>query len=163
MTTKLRRHEAAAASGERVRLRLYLHEPEAHVHLSVHGRCSGEVLMCRAALVRTPGEGAEAEVAVSDEGTHAVELGDRERLAVVSFSAPGLESVGMAGDVTEEVQRMGREARMARRELDRAVGQPLSLVGLAEQQSGPAQRMVRPGEMRDDIRRCEAPGDLLAQ
>src|SRR5262245_1708244 len=52
---------------------------------------------------------------------------------------------------------------MTRRELDGAGGQASSLVDPAEPQSGPAQRVVGPGEMRDDIRRREAFGDLLAQ
>jgi len=48
--------------------RLRLLQPEAHVHLAVHRRGGGEVLLRLLALARAPVELAEAEVAVGDEG-----------------------------------------------------------------------------------------------
>ena len=52
-------------------LRLGLLQPEPHVHLAVHRRRGGEVLLGLLALARAPVELAEAEVAVGDEGAHA--------------------------------------------------------------------------------------------
>jgi len=55
------------------------------------------------ALARAPVEPAEAEVAVGDECAHTARLGERQRLAVVVFTRPGVEPVGMGGDVAEEM------------------------------------------------------------
>src|SRR5262245_5616977 len=49
-------------------LRLRLLQPERHLHLAVHRRRGGEVLLRLLALARAPVELAEAEVAVGDEG-----------------------------------------------------------------------------------------------
>ena len=58
------------------------------------------------ALACAPGELAEAEV--GDQRTHAAWLGERQRLAVVSLAALGIEPVGVGGDVAEQVQSVGR-------------------------------------------------------
>ena len=96
------------------------------------------------ALARAPVELAEAEVAVGDERAHAARLGERQRLAVVGLAALGVEPVGMGRDVAEQVQRMGREPRVRRGILERAVAQAPRLVEPAEQQTGTTQRVVPP-------------------
>src|SRR5439155_22048213 len=138
-------------------------QPEPHIHLAIHRPRGVEVLTSRAATADTPIESAETEVTMGDEWTHAVSFGERQRLAVVSFGPLGVESVGTGRDIAQQVQRMGREAGMARREVDRESCQAPRLVDAAEQQSGPAQRVVGPGEMRHDSRRRETLDDLLAQ
>src|SRR5262245_8290936 len=60
-------------------------QPELHVHLTVHRRRGGQMLLRLLALARAPVELAEAEVAVGDEGTHAEFGGKRHRLPVVVF------------------------------------------------------------------------------
>ena len=114
------------------------------------------------ALARAPGELAEAEVAVGDEGAHAARLGERQRLAVVGLTALGIEPVGMGRDVAEQVQRMGRVPGVRRREFDRAVTQPPRLVEPAEPQSGATQRTVAPTEILDDSPRLLTLEELLA-
>ena len=80
-----------------------LREPEAHVHLPVHRRRGGEVLVRLLALARAPVELGEAEVAVGDERAHSARLGEGERLAVVGLAALGVEAVGMGRDIAEQV------------------------------------------------------------
>src|SRR5262245_9234420 len=67
-------------------LRLRLRQIEAHVHLAVHRRRDGEVLASLLALACAPGELAEPEMAVGDEGAHAAGLCQGERLAVVGLA-----------------------------------------------------------------------------
>src|SRR2546426_5570263 len=88
-------------SGQIPHLRLRLLQPEPHVHVAVHRRRGGEVLLGLLALARAPGELAEAEVAVRDERAHAARLGEGQRLAVVGLAALGVEPVGMDRDVAE--------------------------------------------------------------
>jgi hypothetical protein len=45
---------------------------------------------------------------VRDERAHAARLGESQRLSVVGVCALGVESVGMAGDVSAQVERIGR-------------------------------------------------------
>jgi len=63
----------------------------------------------------------EAEVAVGDERTHCAWLGERQRLAVVGLATVRVEMVGMGRYVAEQVKSMGREPRVTRRGLDRAL------------------------------------------
>src|SRR5438445_6352874 len=100
------------------------------------------------ALAHAPVQLAEAEVAVGDEGAHAARLGERQRLAVVSLAALGVEPVGMGRDVAEQVQRMSREPGVRRR-VERAVAQALRLVEPPEQQSGTTQRPIAPAATGD--------------
>jgi hypothetical protein len=53
-------------------------------------------------------------MAVGDERAHTARFGERQCLAVVSLAAFCVEPVGMGRDVAEQVQRMGREPRLAR-------------------------------------------------
>jgi hypothetical protein len=123
----------------------------------------GEVLSSPAVVAPTPGEGAETKVAMGDEGSHAAGLGELECLTVVSLAVLGVESIGMGRNVAMQVQRMCREARMARREFDRAVAQAARIVGSAEQQGRPTEHVVEPREMSYDFRRRETLDDLLGK
>jgi hypothetical protein len=98
---------------------LRLLQPEAHAHLAVHRRRGDEVLLRLRALACTSIELAQAEVAVRDERAHAARLGESQRLAVVGLAALAVEAVGMGCDVSEQVPRMGREAGLTRRGLER--------------------------------------------
>ena len=109
-------------------LRLRLLEPELHVHLAVQRRRDGEVFVRLLALAGPQVEFAEAKTAVGDEGPHAARLGQHQRVTVMGLSALGIESVGMARDVAEQVQRMGFVAVPKRRICDRAFAQTLRLV-----------------------------------
>ena len=90
-------------------------------------------------LVRAVEELGEPEVAVGDEGAHATRLGEGQRLTVVILTALGGEPVWMGRDVTEQVQRMGREPGVTRGKFERTVAEALRLVEPAEQQAGAAQ------------------------
>src|SRR5262245_13548009 len=56
------------------------------------------------ALARAPGELAEAEVAVGDEGAHAELLSERERLLVVLLGALDFGRVAMRGDLAADIE-----------------------------------------------------------
>src|SRR5262249_45229740 len=84
-------------------LRLRLLQPVRHPHLAVHRRRGGEVLVCLLTLARAPVELAEAEVAVGDEGAHAARLGQSQRLAILGLGGLGIEPIGMARDVAQQV------------------------------------------------------------
>jgi len=114
------------------------------------------------ALARAPGELAEAEVAMGDEGAHAARLGERQRLAVVGLAALGVEPVGVGRDVTEQTLRMGCEPGVTRRGFDRAVGQASRFVEPAEQQTGLPQRVVGPGAKGNDASRRLTLEELVA-
>ena len=99
------------------------------------------MLPSRRAFASAPGQPAEAEVAVGDERTHAAPLGERERLAIVGLGLVplGVGPIRMGRDVAEQVQRVGREARVRGRIEEGALGQATGLVEPAEQQRGPTQ------------------------
>src|SRR5262249_42543602 len=111
-----------AASGfQSPHLRLCPLQPEPHLHLAVHRRRGGEVLVRVLPLARAPVELAEAEVAVGNEGAHAARLGEGQCLTVVHLARLGIEAIEMTGDVAEEVLRMSRPAWATQ------AGQPLRL------------------------------------
>src|SRR5213593_4393937 len=64
-------------------------QPEPHVHLAVHRRRSGDVLLRLLALARAPVELAEAEVAVGDERAHGELVGQIQSVAVVLLTSLG--------------------------------------------------------------------------
>src|SRR5712692_158749 len=66
------------ASRERPHLQFCLLQPEPHVHLAVHRRRHGEVLLSLLALAGAPVELAETEVALRDERPHAARFGERQ-------------------------------------------------------------------------------------
>ena len=75
------------------------------------------VLRCCCACSRWPvrrERGAEAEVAVGDERTHAARFGEGQRLSIVGLTALGIELVGMGRDVAKEVRCMRRESGVRR-------------------------------------------------
>src|SRR5262245_5602270 len=137
------------ASARRVCLRLRLLQPEPHVHLAVHRRCSGEVLTRLLALVGARAQLPEAEGAVGDERAHAARLGEGQRLAVVGLAALGIEAVGVGRDVTDQVEHVGRGSGLNRRELKRTLAQPLRVVETAEHQRGSTQPPIEPSEIAD--------------
>src|SRR5262249_17380037 len=96
------------------------------------------------ALARGPIEFAEGGVAVGDEGTHAAGLGEGQRFAVVTFTACGVEAVGMSCDVTQQVQRMGRAPGLARTVFDCTVAEALRPVDLAEEQTSSSNAVLGP-------------------
>src|SRR6185369_11151730 len=73
--------------------------------------------------------------------THAAPLGERERLAIVGLGLVplGVGPIRMGRDVAEQVERVGREARVSGRIEERALGQAAGLVETAEQQRGSTQ------------------------
>ena len=119
------------ARSSQFRLRLF--QPEAHAHLAVHGRRGGEVLTRRLALASDPGEPAEAEVAVGDEGSHTERLRERQRLAVVAGSALG---VACRRDVTGKAEGVGLVPRAP----SRRVSASASRAWLAASSIRPAER-----------------------
>ena len=80
---------------------LGLLQPVRHAHLAVHRRRGGEVLARLLGLARLRVQRAEAELAVGDERTHAVRLGESQRLVVVGLATLGVEPIGMSRDVAE--------------------------------------------------------------
>src|SRR5437870_8444209 len=63
------------------------------------------VLLRLLALARAPGELAEAEVAVGDEGAHAARRGQDQRLAIVAFGRGDGRRLTMGGDLAEPAER----------------------------------------------------------
>src|SRR5215467_13446873 len=92
--------------GEFLQLSLRLLEPEAHVHLAVHRRREGEVLLRLLTLARACEQLAEAEVAVGDERAHAARLGERQRLTVIRLAALGIEPRRVGRDVAKQMERV---------------------------------------------------------
>ena len=72
-------------------------------------------------------------MAVGDERTHAVRLGESQRLPIVSLATHGIESVGMGSYVAEKVQSLGREPALTWRGFDCAIAEAQGLVESAEQ------------------------------
>ena len=103
----------------------------------------------------------QAEVAVGDERAHAVQLGECQRLPVVSCAAFGIELVWMGCHIAEKSQRMGREARLALSGFNRATAQAPRLVEPAEQQTGAPHRVIGPAAMTDDSPRRLTLEELL--
>jgi len=73
-------------------------------------------------LARAPVELPQTEATVGNERPHAPGLGERQGAAL------GVEPVGMACDLTEQMQRMGGDATAKRRVCDRALTQTPRLV-----------------------------------
>ena len=121
-------------------------------------RCSRACSSCADAAV----ELAQAEVAVGDKRTHAVRLGERQRLPVVGCAAFGIEPVGMGRHIAEQSQRMGRKAGLALRGFNRAIAQAPRLVEPAEQQTGATYGAVGPAAMTDNSPRRLMLEELLA-
>ncbi len=103
--------------------------------------------MSRLVLARPPGELAEAEVAVGDEGAHAAGLGERERVTVVGLSSLGIEPLRMGRKITEQVPRIGRESEQRARGIKRPLGQMARPITTAEHDTGATQTMPTPAEV----------------
>ena len=119
---------------------LRLLQIEAHVHLAVHARGSGQVL---ASLLRFAGalvQLAEAEMAVGDDGPHAARLGERQGLAIVGFASLDVELVAIGRDVAERAGRRGRQVPGCVENIgDSSWPAVRASSSLSEQQSGAAQ------------------------
>ena len=100
------------------------------------------MLVCLLRLARPPVDLAEAELAVGDEGAHAAGLGEGQRLPVMRFAAPGIEPVGMRGDVAQQTQRISSPSEPWRKQFHRTSSQMLRLVELTEQQTREAQTVI---------------------
>src|SRR5215813_815898 len=74
---------------------LGLVQPETHVHLAVHLRRSSEVLLGLCSIARAAVQLAEAEAAVSDEGTHVAVGSQRHGGAEVRLGGGDVESFRM--------------------------------------------------------------------
>src|SRR5437867_3516242 len=87
-----------------LQLRLRLLQPEPHVHLAVHRRRDGEVLVRVLTLARAPVELTEAEVAVGDKGAHAELLGQIEGLAIKALRSVEVWRRAACGGLGEDSQ-----------------------------------------------------------
>src|SRR5262249_46777206 len=115
-----------------------------------HLRRADEMLAGAVGIAGAAVELAQAEMAVSDERAHAVQLGERHCLPVVSCTAFGFEPIGVGRDIAEKAERMGLEARIAPGGLHRTTGQAPRLPESTEQQIGATQRVVGPAAMADE-------------
>jgi len=70
-------------------------QPKVHIHLAVHRRRGGEVVLRLLALTCAPKELAKAEVAVGDEGAHAALGREREPLPVMLLCGFDFRSAAM--------------------------------------------------------------------
>src|SRR6516225_5741882 len=93
---------------------------------------------------------AETEIAMGDQRTHAVLLSDYQCLPVVRSASFSVEHIGMAGEVSEQVQRMGQRARLVLRGFDRAFAEVLVLVEPLKQQAGATHRNVGPAAVTEN-------------
>jgi len=85
-------------------LHFCLLQPIRDAHFAVHRRRDGEVLLSLTGIAHAVMHLAETQVAVGDKRTHAAGLGERQRLAVQTFSILG---ASCDGDVTVEAEGMG--------------------------------------------------------
>ncbi len=123
--------------------------PEPHAHLAVHRRRGGEVLvgpLTSTLVALVPVELAEAKVAVGDDRAHAARFRERQRLAIVGLTARGIELIDVGRDVAEELQCMGCESRLARREFERAIAQAPRVLEPTQHQRGSTQPGIEPSE-----------------
>src|SRR5215469_14320889 len=93
-------------------------------------------------------------MAVGDQRAHAVRLGERQRLLVVSHAAFSIELVGMGCQVTEKMQRMSPKAGLVLRGHDRAIAQVPCLIESSEQQTSATDCKVGPTTVAKDSTRC---------
>src|SRR5580700_10349403 len=92
---------------------------------------------------------AETEVALGDQGAHAVALRQRQRVAVVADAALVVETLRIRFDVAEQMMGVGGETGLTRRCFDRAFGKAARFVELAEPQQSAADGVIGPAAMAD--------------
>jgi hypothetical protein len=97
--------DSGVSRGQGCRLHLRLLQPEPHVHLAVHRRGGGEVLLGRLMVAGPPVELAEAEVAVGEKRAHPELVGQCGGLAVSRLGLIGMGWIATRGDLTKEVER----------------------------------------------------------
>src|SRR5437899_7720207 len=95
------------ASAQLRQLRFCLLQPETHVHLAVHRRRGGEVLVGLFPLAPVPIELAEAEVAVGDEGAHAESTREADGFTKVFSRVHVTRALALWGQSPEEAQSRG--------------------------------------------------------
>src|SRR6516225_2538123 len=142
-------------------LGLCLVEPEARIYRAVHSRRRSEMLAGTLCLANVAVQPAQAQMAVRDERTRTLPLGDQQRLPIMGCPAFGVEPVGMGRDVAEQPRRMSRKAGPVARRFDRAIGQSLRVVEPTEQQTGATGRVVAPAVIDDQSPRRLALEELL--
>src|SRR3954468_13553087 len=89
-------------------------------------------------------------MAMGDERAHAARFSECQRLAIMSLTALRVEPVRMGRNLAEQVQRMSRESRLARRGFQRAVPETPRVVETTERQRGSTQPQVEPSEKADE-------------
>jgi hypothetical protein len=82
-----------------------------------------------------------------------MQFGECKRLPVVGRAAFGIDPIGMGRDVAQQVQRMGRKARLMLRRFNGARSQTPRVVQPAEHQTGAPRRVVSPAGMANDALR----------
>src|SRR5262245_27978469 len=87
-----------------VRRSCRLLQPVRHPHRVVHPRRGGEMLLGLLLLARPPGELAEAEVTVGDDGAHTEGIGEREGFTVVPLGRLDGPGIAMGGDRAQKVE-----------------------------------------------------------
>src|SRR5438034_11097944 len=74
-------------------------QPEAHVHVAVHGSRRGQMLLSSSSLAGADMELAELETALCDKGTHAELMRQRPGFAVGAFGLWRVEWIALRGDL----------------------------------------------------------------
>src|SRR5437667_8457767 len=83
-------------------LRLGLLQPVRHAHVAVHRHRGGEVLLRLPPLVGAPVELAVSEVTMGDERTIVARLGERQRVAEMTFGL--IRQILVGSDVAEKAK-----------------------------------------------------------
>ena len=116
--------------------RLCLRQPESHLHGAVQCDGRGQFGARRLRAARLHIEGAQAQVAVRLQGTHAQLLSQGEGLAVVGFGRLALRRFAPRRNVAEEAQgiRLVAAFLVLTGERQRALGEGVCLLQAASQQ-----------------------------
>src|SRR5438093_5116032 len=93
----------AVSSCQFPHLRLRLLQPELHVHLAVHRGRRGQVLLSLLLSIGSPGELAEAEMAMGDERAHTEFSGAAHSFSVVICRGLCLKWFALPGDLAQHI------------------------------------------------------------
>ena len=97
-------------------------------------------------------------MAMCNEGTHPARLGQRQRPAVVGLTLFDVELAGMGRQVTEQMQRVGRETRMGLRIFKGKTHKPLCVIEPAQKEGGTSQPSIVHASLVEGAAR-DAPGE----
>ena len=136
--------------------------PKAHVHFAIYSHRVHEILSGVLRLTAAAIELAQPEMAMGDEWTHPVQLGERQRCSVMGRAGFGIEQVLMGRDVPEQTVGMSRKTGLAPRGCNRARAQAPCFIEPTEQQTRAAHRAVSPAVMLADPPRRLTLEELLA-